>query len=348
MAFSPNYATDRVLFAASQTGNGLFRSNDGGLHWIEHNAGLPESPTIRSIAVSPYHAEDQTLFIGMRDNGVYRSTDGGLSWNPSSSELENCSIETLAISPEFASDQTILAGTMNQGVFKSTDGGTTWNSLNLSIPYVMVNAIHFSPQYLFDRTVVISVYQGGLYKSCNDGESWTNISDGLLPNLIRDISLSPDYSYDQTIFVGTYNGVYRSCDGGESWQKIQTVNRFENTQDVMDFRGNWQIKHNKYLSGSTCHFAGSSGDTVTFHFVGSALRWVGTKGPNHGIAEIFLDSMLYRTVDLYDSSYKLSVPIVEIQGLTDDWHTVTIHVNGEKNELSSDTYVTVDAFDTRD
>ncbi len=233
-------------------------------------------------------------------------------------------------------------------MFESVDGGSTWYPLNTNIPYEIVNVVKVSPQYLIDRTVFISTYQGGVYKSSDGGITWMDINSGLLPNLIRDIAVSPDYYYDQTIFVGTSQGVYRSLDSGTSWSRVQTLNRYEDNDDLMDFKGNWETALREKFSGAMIHYSNTGGDTLTFAFKGSFLRWIGYKGPNLGKADVYLDDALIGIVDLYSPNYRRFTPLVEIGGLPSDWHTLVIGVKGTKNDSSSNTYVTIDAIDVKD
>ncbi|MBC8449195.1 MAG: hypothetical protein H8D78_15725, partial [Chloroflexi bacterium] len=100
VAFSPNFATDRTLFAG--TLGGIFRSTDGGANWGYTNTGL-SNLDIRALAVSPNFANDQTLFAGTWD-GVFRSTNRGGNWSAVNTGLSNRDVRTLAVSPNFAAD----------------------------------------------------------------------------------------------------------------------------------------------------------------------------------------------------------------------------------------------------
>lgn len=75
LGISPHYNIDQTIFAATKS-RGIFKSTDGGNTW--YYSGL-EGKFIRTIALSPAFAVDQTVFLGAWD-GVYRSVDGGSSW----------------------------------------------------------------------------------------------------------------------------------------------------------------------------------------------------------------------------------------------------------------------------
>jgi photosystem II stability/assembly factor-like uncharacterized protein len=348
LAISPNYHNDQVVFATSHSlsygKQGIFRSEDGGETWLQSNSGLPPSPMIESITISPSYPSDHTVFIGLEKAGVYKSTNGGQQWSPAGWGIENLTIKALQVTPNFASDQTLFAGS-HEGLFKSTDGGASWKLLDIGLPFKNISAIGISPNYSTDSTIFVGVGVGGVYKSIDGGTSWMEVNSGLLPNIIRDIQLSPTYYHDQAVFLGTYNGAYCSFDGGLNWTEIQQTNRYENHSDFMYFQGSWRLLRNPDLSGSTLHYTDIEGQKIFFEFSGSSLRWIASKGPSHGKAYVYLDGIFFEVVDLYDSALQTSVPVLEIDNIVNGWHLLTIEVSGEKNLLSSANYITIDAID---
>ncbi len=62
------------------------------------------------------------------------------------------------------------------------------------------------------------------------------------------------------------------------------------------------------------------------------------------MANIYIDSALHETVDLYSSEFQDRSSTV-ISGLEPDWHTIRIEVSGTKSELSQNTIVNIDAFE---
>jgi photosystem II stability/assembly factor-like uncharacterized protein len=79
LALSPGYASDRALFAGT-SGDGVFKSTDGGASWGAVNTGLANLD-VRALALSPGYVSDQTIFAGTWGGGVFKSNDGGASWN---------------------------------------------------------------------------------------------------------------------------------------------------------------------------------------------------------------------------------------------------------------------------
>jgi photosystem II stability/assembly factor-like uncharacterized protein len=71
-------------FRSGGPGSGIFRSDDGGIHWTELTSatkGLPAKPWGRTaIAVAPGKPQVVYAIIESKDSALYRSDDGGQSW----------------------------------------------------------------------------------------------------------------------------------------------------------------------------------------------------------------------------------------------------------------------------
>lgn len=76
LTFSPDFATDRTLYATT-FGEGLFRSRDAGKTWTYF--ALKGKHLFSGPSFSPNFADDQTMFAPAVD-GIYRSADGGKNW----------------------------------------------------------------------------------------------------------------------------------------------------------------------------------------------------------------------------------------------------------------------------
>jgi len=166
IVISPNFASDRTMFASSPDG-GLFKSVDGGATW-SHLVVTPIENTVLEVEISPTYQIDSTLLAASATAGIFKSTDGGATW----SEIPGSSLLTglnMAFSPAFASDSTIYFGTMQKGLLKSIDGGQTL--LPTGLPNAFVMNVVLSPDYISDQTLFATTYQG-VYKSTNGGVSW--------------------------------------------------------------------------------------------------------------------------------------------------------------------------------
>lgn len=87
---------------------------------------------------------------------------------------------------------------------------------------------------------------------------------------------------------------------------------------------------------------------VTFKFNGSAVRWVGAKENNQGIAEVVIDGESSQKIDLFDQNFTTGNQVNEVL-FEQVWenhgeHTITINRTGEKNPSSRGANISLDAF----
>jgi photosystem II stability/assembly factor-like uncharacterized protein len=93
VAFSPDYAADGTLFAATRattSDGGLFRSRDRGRTWSRITRQLVCSwdwdESLEAMSVSPNYATDRTIFAAHVEGlhygtlGIWRTTDDGATW----------------------------------------------------------------------------------------------------------------------------------------------------------------------------------------------------------------------------------------------------------------------------
>ena len=92
-------------------------------------------------------------------------------------------------------------------------------------------------------------------------------------------------------------------------------------------------------------FSTTTGDSVTVPFTGTAVRWVSSRDPSHGIADVFLDGTKVSTMDGYAPAKVFQQILYAADGLADGPHTLQIVVTGTKNPAATNTAVAVDAVD---
>lgn len=90
------------------------------------------------------------------------------------------------------------------------------------------------------------------------------------------------------------------------------------------------------------HYSRTAGDSVTFEFAGTNIKWYGTVAPNHGIMNISIDGGDETTIDCYSSERTDSILLFDSGELADGTHTLTVTVTGNKNSASGDCYINVD------
>ncbi len=94
----------------------------------------------------------------------------------------------------------------------------------------------------------------------------------------------------------------------------------------------------------SAHETSTAGETVSLPFRGTAIAWVGYRGPDAGIAQVQVDGGAPTEVDLY-SPTAIYQPVVFSMALGDGNHTLTITATGRRNPAATGTRVVVDAFD---
>jgi hypothetical protein len=99
-------------------------------------------------------------------------------------------------------------------------------------------------------------------------------------------------------------------------------------------------------SGGAAAVSSTAGARATFTFTGTEVDWVGLRGPQNGIARIFLDGALHAEVDTYSPTEIQSVVFTALD-LVDASHTLAIEVTGLKASAATDARIVVDAIDVR-
>jgi hypothetical protein len=142
LAIDPH--TPGTIYAGSSgTGTGpeptgdIFRSTDGGDHWMVVKTGIAK---VYCLAIDPL--TPTTLYAGIWGSGVFRTTDSGTTWTAVSTGLMNHDIYTLAISPH--TPTTLYTGTWD-GLFRSMDSGDHWTAMNTGITNRRIRSLAIDP-----------------------------------------------------------------------------------------------------------------------------------------------------------------------------------------------------------
>jgi photosystem II stability/assembly factor-like uncharacterized protein len=111
---------NRIWVTYRTVGGGrVFRSDDGGVTWVDCSAGLPGLP-INAIEVDTWN--NNRVWVAA-DLGVYQTLDGGSTWANFSNGLPNAYIGDLVFHPHA---RVLRAGTRNRGVWEiPVDGWLT-------------------------------------------------------------------------------------------------------------------------------------------------------------------------------------------------------------------------------
>jgi hypothetical protein len=136
----------------------------------------------------------------------------------------------------------------------------------------------------------------------------------------------------------------------DGFEVTMSGTRHQDTDPAIAYGPNW-IQDNRakaYSEGASAE-SNTVGAQATITFTGTGIRWIGARGPQCGIARIFLDGAFVEDFDTYfqtegpqhtdffSSDFFRS-------GLAPGTHTLSIQVL-DKNPLSTDFWILIDAFD---
>ena len=223
------------------TGDGIYRSNDGGKTW--KHLGLRDGQQIPAISVDP--RDPNRLFAAVlghpygpnQERGVYRSTDGGETWKPVLVKDENTGATEVVFDPR--NPDTLYAalwsarqapwevgGSWNgpgSGLFKSTDGGDTWRQLTQGLPTqtgrIGIGIAPSEPNRIY---ALVDAGDGGVFRSEDAGESWQRINtDNRVWRGGGDFAEIKVHPKNPDIVYIANTCTYRSTDGGKNFDAFK-------------------------------------------------------------------------------------------------------------------------------
>jgi hypothetical protein len=124
------------------------------------------------------------------------------------------------------------------------------------------------------------------------------------------------------------------------------VSHLQDTDPDISYSAGWSGGDiSKPWSGGSATTATTPGARATVRFNGTGINWIGYRGPEGGIARVYVDGGLAGEIDTYAPSPRIQDTLYRTSGLPDGGHTLTIEATGNKNGASTGTLVLIDAFD---
>ena len=84
---------------------------------------------------------------------------------------------------------------------------------------------------------------------------------------------------------------------------------------------------------------------ATFTFTGIGASWIGYQDQWSGIANVYVDGVLAKSVDTYSATSKAQQKLFTVSGLTQGQHTLKVVVTQTKEGASSGYWIWIDAFE---
>ena len=174
--YAAAYQRRRTVFGYSGggPGSGLYRSIDGGAHWIKVAGGLPTSGDIGRCAIDIYRKNSNVVYALIEhqtQGGVYRSEDKGVSWSRMSETNPRPSyFSQIRIDPN--NDQKIWLGGAN--IYMSEDGGRSFVQTRFRGVHSDVHAIWIDPA---NSDHLLSGNDGGIWATEDAGRNWRHINN---------------------------------------------------------------------------------------------------------------------------------------------------------------------------
>jgi len=163
--------------------------------------------------------------------------------------------------------------------------------------------------------------------------------------IVWDTTLVPDGSYALKVAVQDRAGGLNSTTTAFTVRNGTT--RIEETDSAITYSGTWaQGNEARAWSAETAAVATLTAfpAQAMLRFNGTGATWIGFRGPQAGIANVYVDGVQVATVDLFDSVEHVQGVAYNVAGLAPGPHTLVVEATGSRNPLSTDPFVVIDAF----
>jgi photosystem II stability/assembly factor-like uncharacterized protein len=242
--YAAAYQRRRTVFGynGGGPGSGLYRSTDGGSHWMKLGTGgigkgLPATGDVGRCALDIYRKNTNIVYALVEhgtQGGVYRSEDKGATWTRMSETNPRPSyFSQIRIDPN--NDQKIWMGGVN--IYMSEDGGRTFVQTRFRGVHSDVHAIWIDPA---NSDHLLSGNDGGVWVTEDSGRNWRHINNIALAQFYE---VAFDYQkpyhvcgglQDNYSWCGPSSTMQQLGIGNEDWFTVQGGDGFYNRIDPSD------------------------------------------------------------------------------------------------------------------
>jgi hypothetical protein len=178
-----------------------------------------------------------------------------------------------------------------------------------------------------------------LQRSTNGG-AYTDETLSKATATSKTVSLSPGSAYQFRVRAMDRAGNFSEWTYGPQF----FLDAHQETSEMTTYSGTWTQQADSSAYGGGLKYAGVKGHKAQFSFAGRNVAWVAPKDVNRGRAEVWVDGVKKKTIDLYSSAAQPRRAVYTQSWSTSGTHTLEVRVLGTKNTASSGTRVDVDAF----
>ena len=141
-------------------------------------------------------------------------------------------------------------------------------------------------------------------------------------------------------FVGV-DQIIVNVPGSGTYDNMDNSSTYDNMDSSIRFTGAWIFDKFKEATNGTIAYSNNPGDSFSFQFQGSEIRWVYTRAFNRGMAVVSIDGEEKETVDLYSPGIHWQ-SWTTLSGLDDGRHVLEVRILEDKHPYATDRYVDVD------
>jgi Right handed beta helix region len=127
------------------------------------------------------------------------------------------------------------------------------------------------------------------------------------------------------------------------WSDRYSVSRYEETSSRIAYSGSWTSRFNRDYYLDHVKSANARGAKATFTVKGTAVAWIGPKGPTRGKASVYLDGKWIKSVSTYATRFDAHAVLFVAPLSSATTHKLTIVVQGTSGHPT----VAVDRFVVR-